>query len=50
MRKEAATTVNPVLGTVAITGATSWIKLKLLRKGGGGMIDSITKVAMTTAQ
>ena len=49
MRKEAATTVYPLLG-VATTGATSWIKLKLLRKGGGGMIDSITKVAMTTAQ
>ena len=49
MRKEAATTVYPLLG-VAITGATSWIKLKLLRTGGGGMIESGTEVAMTTAQ
>ena len=42
--------MNPLLGTVAITGATSWIKLKLLRTGGGGMIESGTEVAMTTAQ
>ena len=45
MGEEAAATHQALLG-VAFTGATSWIKLKLLRTGGGNLIDEIQEIGM----
>ena len=45
MGEEAAATHQALLG-VAFTGATSWIKLKLLRTGGGNLIDEIQRIGM----